>query len=81
MNGLPNSTGQSVTDAASNRRVSLMAVLLIAMKLGCALDRASNEDTGRPALLDNPRGSTTGIDPTTVPRGRSIPPPSLGVDL
>ena len=52
-----------------SRRSLAWAALLAAIGPGCARD------------VPRPRPATLGTDFSTVPPGRTIPPPSLGVDL
>ena len=57
-----------------------LAALLVSLVLssGCSL---LNYGVEPKPWKPHPEGSTIGTDPNTVPKGHSIPPPSLGVDM
>lgn len=67
---------------------TIFVAFVLGLGSGCASDRAGGRD-GRGvegpsppgSSMRGPSGTTLGTDRNAVPRGETIPPPSLGVDL
>jgi hypothetical protein len=68
-------------EARARRRGRTISIVLLALAAsGCASHRGPGRrgDTMRPPSFAHP---TVGADRRTIPRGRTIPPSGLGVDL
>lgn len=77
----------SIKKAETPRRRWVVGIAILCLfEGGCAAlgtaghrERASDSDV--PAAREFNSGTTRGTDPTTVKPGRTITPPSLGIDL
>ncbi|SIO61818.1 hypothetical protein SAMN05444166_6866 [Singulisphaera sp. GP187] len=77
----------SIKKAETPRRRWVVGIALLCLfeggcaALGTAGHRERKSDSDVPSERESNSGTTLGTDPTSVKPGRTITPPSLGIDL